>query len=224
MAVQDRWARALGAVAAGSPVSSERMRDALEVGHEIGTSTVGASVTSRSGDGFETPAASSSLALELDLAQYDVGSGPCMTAAVGGRPASVEDTDAGSDYPAWQGLALASGVRNVLSLPLAGTSTPAALNLYASRPGSLADPRSRAVAALLSRCVAALLGAPADVTGPDCDEARARGEAARRAVARTAAREGVGEPAAFRSLARRSQSEWRPLEAVATDVLATAGS
>lgn len=228
MTVPDRWAHLLGAIAAGPPAdaaeSSGRVREALELGHEIGTATIGASVTARSGDGFETPAASGPLALELDLAQYGSGSGPCMTAAVDGRPTSIEDTDASHDYPALRGPARGRGVRSVLSLPLLGTPTPAALNLYATTPRALTDPRFRVVATLLSRCVAALLGASADVTGPDCDEARARGEAVRRAVARTAAIEGVAEPAAFRSLARRSQSTCRPLAAVAAAVLATAES
>jgi GAF domain-containing protein len=84
-----------------------------------------------------TVAATDTVAVELDEAQYRTGEGPCIEAVTTGR--AVQVPDARTD-PRWDGfghLAAERGYRGILSVPLpAREPLPGGLNLYAplSRP------------------------------------------------------------------------------------------
>lgn len=70
-----------------------------------------------------------------------------------------------ADEPAYTGFttaALTHQVRSSQSLPLPGARR-AALNLYAESTAAFEDPTSHRVAALLTRCAAALLPTAADL-------------------------------------------------------------
>lgn len=230
MDTSSQWARI--ARAASSPdllVSPDERADlvraALALGAAMTPDTVGASVTMATGGGYATPAASDSLALALDLAQYAAHEGPCITACRDGRPQLVgiaEDAD--DAFAEFKRAALDRGVRSSLSLPLP-TPASAALNLYAGAPHAFQEPHARATAELLARCIARFL--PGELVAPplsSTDETRAQRQ--RRTV--VAARDRIAEQdrstpgEAFTRLAVRSRSEHRSIVDVAADELAAA--
>jgi hypothetical protein len=95
-------------------------------------------------DGRPTTVASSGqLALDLDIEQYRLGSGPCLTAAGTGEAAQLVDTRRAAEWAEFGRLAADRGCGSVLSFPLPGRERVAgALNLYAWR-FSVHDARTR---------------------------------------------------------------------------------
>ncbi|WP_138760253.1 GAF and ANTAR domain-containing protein [Modestobacter altitudinis] len=65
-----------------------------------------------------TVAASGPLALELDLAQYDNGAGPCLDAARTGQVAEALDTSTEQRWGAFPRLAAERGCRGIMSFPM----------------------------------------------------------------------------------------------------------
>ena len=100
-----------------------------------------------------TAAMTGTVALELDLVQYDNDDGPCLTSF---RTASALRLDLYEQGEAFPHVAIAAqrvGVRAVLSVPsIWGTETIATLNLY-SRTGPF-DESAETVAAVLAAQVA----------------------------------------------------------------------
>ena len=100
-----------------------------------------------------TAAMTSTVALELDLVQYDNDDGPCLTTF---RTASALRLDLYEQREAFPHVAIAArrvGIRAVLSVPsIWGTETIATLNLY-SRTGPF-DESAESVAAVLAAQVA----------------------------------------------------------------------
>jgi ANTAR domain/GAF domain len=98
------------------------------------------SITLRSsGGGFHTPVQTSPLAAALDQLQYELGEGPCVTAAALSGPAQVrsDDLERESAWPKFGPAAAARGVRAVLSVSLLPHARPpryaGALNIYSRR-------------------------------------------------------------------------------------------
>jgi ANTAR domain/GAF domain len=104
-----------------------------------------ASVTLRSPDGtFHTPIATHRVAQLLDECQYELGEGPCVTAALNSGPAFAawpDSSEADSPWPGFTRTARELGVEAVLSLSLLPTPEPprlsGALNLYSHQPDGL---------------------------------------------------------------------------------------
>ena len=118
----------------------------------------GASITLLWRGGPRTLAASTELVRALDDAQYERGSGPCVTAMDEDREVVVVDF---RDERRWHPMveeASDAGVRSSLSLPLSdGGGVVGGLNLYARVPASFSD-ASRAAAGSFARQAVALLG------------------------------------------------------------------
>lgn len=103
------------------------------------------SVTLRSPDGrFHTPIATHPVAQTLDERQYELGEGPCVTAALNPGPGFAAWPGHGhaeSPWPAFTQAARKLGVEAVLSLSLLPMPVPprlsGALNLYANSPDGL---------------------------------------------------------------------------------------
>jgi GAF domain-containing protein len=90
------------------------------------------SVTILRDRGPSTVASSGDLALQLDLVQYRLGDGPCVSAAATGRAAEILDTRAATRWPAFAGIAAQHGCDAVLSVPLpVQERLQGALNVYA---------------------------------------------------------------------------------------------
>jgi hypothetical protein len=104
-----------------------------------------ASVTLRSPDGaFHTPIATHQVAQLLDERQYELGEGPCVTAALNPGPAFAvwpDSSEPDSPWPNFTRAARELGVEAVLSLSLLPTPEPprlsGALNLYSRQPDGL---------------------------------------------------------------------------------------
>jgi hypothetical protein len=108
--------------------------------------------------------ASSSLALDLDSAQYADDDGPCLAACRDRQVHSIAVMADESSYAQFTQLALSYGVASSLSLPLPTVTRASSLNLYARSPSAHEPPCSRAVAMLLARCADAIVTADPVVT------------------------------------------------------------
>ncbi|HEV2886095.1 MAG TPA: GAF domain-containing protein [Jatrophihabitans sp.] len=84
---------------------------------------------------LRSPSSTGELATECDLAQYQLGEGPCLQALWEGQVLLIDDMSTETRWPAWTVRAQALGAGSLLACQLA---TPrgllGALNLYASRP------------------------------------------------------------------------------------------
>lgn len=101
-----------------------------------------ASVTVLRGSQPTTVAASGRLALDLDLEQYRLRSGPCLSAAATGRRSEIADTRQDRQWPDFAAIAADAGCHSMLSVPLPGhDEVSGALNVYA-RDLTAADQRA----------------------------------------------------------------------------------
>ena len=224
MESRQQWAQVL--TAASTPVADRDavLRTAMALGSGIAPATVGCSLTEQVGDGFRTAASANELSLALDLAQYDVDEGPCLSAATQGRVERLDPIDPTRGYRAFATAAGRHGVRSSLSLPLAAVPKPAALNFYAVAPGTFTADAPLRQAELLARAVAALLrgGTVAPpVSDGDLAEARSRRALLERACSVLAGAGGADgdHEAAFGVLARRSRDERRSVFDIAAEVV-----
>ncbi|HJQ00766.1 MAG TPA: hypothetical protein VJ851_04130 [Jatrophihabitans sp.] len=193
------------------------VQQAVLLGHQVSPAIVGCSVTEVALDGFETAAASTELALALDLDQYRAGTGPCISAAQTGLHRYVDMT-VEEQFREFVRAALERGVQCSFSVPLPGTARRSALNFYADQPDVLLDQRPRQVATLLSRCVARLLPASAaEPPNPAEAEARASGNLVRAAVDQLAQRQHRSARDVYQRLIHRSMDTGRPLSAIIAD-------
>src|SRR4051794_24014498 len=100
-----------------------------------------------------TAAMTATVALELDLVQYDNDDGPCLTSFRTASALRIDLYEHGYTFPHVAIAARRVGVRAVLSVPpIWGTETVATLNLY-SRSGPF-DETAETVAAVLATQVA----------------------------------------------------------------------
>lgn len=95
-------------------------------------------------------ATSHDIATTVDQLQYDLGDGPCLTAAAESEVVPVPDIAHDVRWPVFAARVLAdTPVRGVLSFHLVDTPHRSALNLYAGQPGVL-DAEAVTVAALFA--------------------------------------------------------------------------
>jgi len=96
-----------------------------------------------------TAAMTATVALELDMVQYDNDDGPCLTSFRTASALRIDLYEHGETFPHVAAAARRVGVRAVLSVPsIWGTETIATLNLY-SRTGPF-DETAETVAAVLA--------------------------------------------------------------------------
>ena len=100
-----------------------------------------------------TAAMTATVALELDMVQYDNDDGPCLTSFRTAETLRIDLYEHGDTFPHVASAARGVGVRAVLSVPsIWGTETIATLNLY-SRTGPF-DETAETVGAVLATQVA----------------------------------------------------------------------
>lgn len=197
------------------------LQTAMTLGLGITSATVGCSVTEKTASGYRSPVVANDLSLTLDLAQYDAGAGPCLTAASEGGVRRVDMASEGERYAHFAAVAEQHGVHSSLSLPLVGAQEPAALNFYAATSSAFDETRPRQVADLLARCVTVLLQrGPVEQPVPvaELDAALARRGRIRQAQDTLAARFPLSREDAFAELVRRSRAEGRSIHDVAGDL------
>lgn len=96
-----------------------------------------------------TEAVTSKVVLELDLAQYEAGDGPCLVALREVRPVRLDLIAEEGRFPSFAERAAEAGVRSSLSLPvLVDGEAVGTLNLYSYTPAAF-DETSQSLAALL---------------------------------------------------------------------------
>lgn len=216
---QEQWAQVLRATTgADREVRTDSiLRTAMALGLGIAPATVGCSVTEMAGTGYRSPAVANDLSLSLDLAQYESGAGPCLTAAGEGGVRRVDVSSEGPRYAHFASVAAEHGVRSSLSLPLVGARQPAALNFYAATASAFDAARPRAVADLLARCVTVLLRGQVDelVSVADLDAALVRRRRIRQAQDNLPTRPPLSREGSFAELVRRSRAENRSIHDVA---------
>jgi GAF domain-containing protein len=99
-----------------------------------------ASVTYFNGSDLETVVSTSPVAEEIDQAQYDSDSGPCLDASRQQRVVSVPSMADGVNWAQFRGAALSHRVHASLSLPMVTrVQSVGALNLYGQRTDSFSD-------------------------------------------------------------------------------------
>ncbi len=77
---------------------------------------------------------------EIDTAQYESGSGPCLEAFRTGVVLQIEDTATEPRWPQFCKQAAAHGVQSTMSLPLVvGDTALGALNLYSKQPRGFSE-------------------------------------------------------------------------------------
>jgi ANTAR domain len=213
----------------GDVLGERERQSVLDLATSLGRAslpeTLGCSISWQApAGGFFTPAAAGAIALELDLVQYAVDDGPCLSAARVRRPERFDPMVDGERWPELSAAAQRRGVRSSLSMPLLTAGTPAALNLYAEVENPYRSARALALAGVLARATSALL--------PDAESPAVEGLSAAR-VQRTInertliaqaqgvvmARDGLSSRLAYRKLAVRSATSSSALRDVAREVL-----
>jgi GAF domain-containing protein len=106
-----------------------------------------------------TVASADALARLLDEQQYELLDGPCLEAIRTARMVLSDDLSIDKRWDGYPAMAVAHGVRTVLSSPLmVGSSPIGALNLYATAAGAF-TPDARAAAGQLTALAAATMTA-----------------------------------------------------------------
>jgi GAF domain len=122
---------------------------------------VGLAVISSEGVAEPTYVSDSRSRLIEDL-QFTLGEGPCVDAVASGSPVLLDDlravTDATQRWPGFVKEAESSGVRAVFAFPVqVGAVGLGTIDLYRSRPGTLAATELTAVLRTVDRIASALL-------------------------------------------------------------------
>ncbi len=102
--------------------------------------------------------ATDSFVLRADDLQYDLGSGPCLSAWSEGRATYIEDTETDRRWQRWSSAAAQTGIRSCISVPLEqGSRGIGAMKIYAATPGAFTDQDKR-ILAHLATSAGVLLG------------------------------------------------------------------
>ncbi len=96
--------------------------------------------------------------LHADDLQYDLGSGPCLSAWSEGRATYIEDTETDQRWHRWSAAAARTGVRSCFSVPLGrGPHGIGAMKIYSAAPGAFTV-QDQKVLTHLATSAAVLLG------------------------------------------------------------------
>lgn len=94
---------------------------------------------------IDTPASSSAVAYESDMAQYSTGQGPCLDAIKEHHTIVMGDLETDERWPDYRARVLELGVRSMISLRLFVTDdSMGALDMYSRRPQAF-DRRSQLI-------------------------------------------------------------------------------
>ncbi|MGI3780635.1 MAG: GAF domain-containing protein, partial [Janthinobacterium lividum] len=130
----------------GVLLSTETVRSTVELvtrlASETIAGTIGAGVTLVDVRGKRSTAPSNTLVTQADQIQYDLDTGPCLTAWRDQTPVRIDDVELETRWPEWTAAVSALGIRSILSVPLtAGGTSVGAIKVY-SRQAGVYDARS----------------------------------------------------------------------------------
>ncbi len=171
------------------------------------------------GGRVSTPAYSSTLARDGDLAQHEADEGPCLESIREHQTVVVEDLQTEQRWPAFRELSLELGVRSMVStrLFLQG-DTMGALNFYSTRPHAFGRTAQLYGQVFASHAAVALKSA---ITEAGLVEALHTRDVIGQAKGVVMAHEALPVEAAFDLLRQRSQRLNRPLRELAEEVVRT---
>lgn len=119
----------------------------------------------RGGRYISSPAYSSKVAYDSDLAQYNTGQGPCLGAIAEHKTIVIDDLEQEQRWPQYRERALQLGVRSMLSLQLFVTGeTLGALDMYSKKPHAF-DRRSVALGQVFASHASVAMKAAIEMAG-----------------------------------------------------------
>lgn len=214
----------------GLLLSTETVATAVELVTTLAARTLpdtaGAGVTLLGADGQRSLAASDAVVEQADRMQYELDEGPCLTAARTHLPVRVDDAGSDPRWPRWSAALAPSGIRAVLSVPLAvAGDTLGAIKVYSRRAGAY-DDHAETVLGLFAAQAAILLANTRTVADARALSAQLTGALATRDLIGQAkgvllARGAPGPDAAFGMLVTPSQRSNTKLVEVARALLAS---
>jgi GAF domain-containing protein len=164
------------------------------------------------------------LSPEIDSAQYESGSGPCLDAFRTQRQSRIDDTEDDQQWVAFSEAAAAQGVRSVVSMPLvASHEGVGALNFYSRRPKAF-SPEEAEVASLFAAQAGIVLANSraywdARELSQQLTEAMASRATIEQAKGILMGAQRCGADEAFQMLVRASQRENRKLREIAEQIV-----
>ena len=127
----------LGGVLLSTETVDTAVRLVTRLAVETVPGTFGAGVTLVDERGKRTTAASDVGVEEADARQYQLNSGPCLTALREQVPVRIDDVAVDTRWPDWAAAVAELKLRSVLSLPLvAGGEAIGAIKVYSHRPSA----------------------------------------------------------------------------------------
>ncbi len=173
-----------------------------------------------------TVTTSDARAAEVDQAQYETGTGPCLEALATGRRVEVTDQRHDSRWPAYAERSVALGVRCSLSIPLAddGDRILGALNVYGyDRPREFGEDERHRVERFAAQASTAIRLAVQRSDQQDVvrqmEQALESRSVIDQAIGVLMAQEQCPTGEAFDLLRKHSQNTNRKLREVASDVI-----
>jgi GAF domain-containing protein len=152
---------AVSARVSGLLLSEETVETALGLLSSLAQETVpgssGAGVSIIDERDRRSSGATDQRVLNADDLQYELGEGPCLTAAAERRLVRIDDLADDNRWPRWATAANSLGLRAAMSAPLvAGNSTLGAIKIYADQP-HVFDARSEELLGLFAAQAAILV-------------------------------------------------------------------
>ena len=197
---------------------AEAARDAIP-----GTSGAGVSLLDDQGRRVSR-AATDSVVEQADIAQYELGQGPCLTSWASDETVLVEDVATDGRWPLWSQAVASLPVRSVVSTPLrTEEGSLGALKIYAASP-SVYDAGTGLLLEKLATPAATLL---ANIQGRETphriSEALAAALAGRDTISRACGvlmeRRNLGAEEAMKELLRLARRNKSPLHRVSADLV-----
>jgi len=163
-------------------------------------------------------------AAEIDSAQYDSGTGPCLDAFRKMEVNRIEDTEADYQWPAFSAAAAAHGLRSVLSLPLvASHEGVGALNFYSRQPKAFSAEETELASVFATQAGIVLANTRAYWDAHELSEQLTEALASRATIEQAKGilmgAQRIGPDEAFQLLVRASQRENRKLREIAEELV-----
>ena len=219
----------LGGVLLSTETVASTVALVTRLARETIAGTVGAGVTLVDARSKRSTAASDALVEEADRLQYELDSGPCLTAWRDQTTIRIDDVHLDPRWPEWSAAAAALGIRSVLSVPLVAAGVAiGAMKVYAQQPG-VYDARSAHLLSLFAQQAAILLTnsltlADARETSAGIVAALANRDIIGQAKGVRIAQGGANQEAAFAMLVAASQRSNLKLHEVARQLVTSVTS
>lgn len=168
---------------------------------------------------IETPAYSSSVAYENDMAQYATGQGPCLNTIEQQHTTVIDDLETEQRWPDYRARALEVGVRSMISFRLFVTAdSMGALNVHSRRSNAF-DQRSQLIGQVFA--AQASVATKAALIEAGLETAVRSRDVIGQAKGIVMARRHLTEEMAFEVLKRLSQHRNQKLTALAEEITRT---